>query len=879
MRILGMTRFDGPGPHAIKPVFTVSLDMGSESAALASGKAGAFLSDIRALLPEELFTRMQAIKPWPEKIDDGGEGEFLAHIFCQLTLALQQLEDTPVRPYYHFRRDGASRWRICVVFLDSAIAETAIKCAARILMFLVNGLDPEVREKAHDNLDRQLKQFQIYFDRYGLGHHNLAFITLAQKRDIPWHRASEQENFIIFGHGCLQSQMQVSSSGSTSMTAAAISNNKKVVNQMLRETGFPVPRQHIVFRPEQAEQALKIVGSPVVVKPVATDHGIGISVNLTTVEQVSAAIELAKEFCPQIIVEKYIEGDDHRILVVGGKFLAAARRIPAMVQGDGRHSIAQLVDMANKDPRRGVDHEKIMTRIKLDDEADRVIAEQGFERASILKIDEAVYLKGTANLSTGGRSVDVSGIIHPDNVRMAERAVKLIGLNISGLDFITTDISQSYKSNGGAICEINYSPGLRPHILANPEQDVLNPVMDQIVAPGSNGRIPLAAITGSNGKTTTGWMLERIFATMGKVVGLANTHGVKIGGDQIVNQDLSGKIGAEMILRDRTTEIAIAEVARQGLLKWGLGFDKCNVSALLNVDNEHLGQFGIDSKEQMAELKGLLAEVTEDFLVLNAEDPLCLAQQSRSPAKRVCLVSMDPENQAFKQHVGAEGIGVTLTGQKTGEMITIIDGARSISVIDPARIPATQSGRVRFNIQNSLFAIAMAYGMKVPVADMVAGLESFSCTPDHTPGRQNIYENLPFTAISDYAHNPTELSALNEFLGCLEVKGSRILAFTSSGGRRDGQITDLAAVAAKAGFDHFICYEKEKLHDRTRGDVSALLRQSLVDCGIDKQDISVIVDEQEAVRYGAQMAKADDLFVLCFTDYVRTEGILTSFND
>lgn len=880
MKILSLRRYDNLSLHADRPVFMVLLDMDKDSGTLAAGDSGRFLDDVRHLLPADIFGQMIALKAWPEQIEKGKETEFLAHIFCQLSLALQHLDGTGCRPYYHFRPQENSKWSLCIAFHDWVNANNAIGVSARILSLLINGLDEARRETAHENLEKLLRQFQAYSDRYSLGPLTQSYVVEAQRRDIPWRRASGKENFTIFGQGHLQKQMLVSSSSDGSMTATAIAKNKNVANQMMGEVGLPVPRQHMVHTSELAEQALKMVGAPVVVKPAATDQGVGISVNVTTVDEVKTAIDKALEYCPQVIVEKYLEGDDHRILVVGGKFIAAARRIPAMVTGDGKRTIEQLVAEANKDPRRGLDHEKVMSIIRLDAESDRVVGEQGFEMASILEKGKQVYLKGTANLSTGGTAVDVTDIIHPDNIRMAERAVKLIGLNISGVDFITTDISQSYKTNGGGICEINHSPGLRPHWLANPDRDVVRPIMEDVIPPGTNARIPLAAITGSNGKTTTGWMLERIFSTMGKVVGLANTDGVKIGGDQIIHQDLSGKIGAEMILRDRTTEVAIAEVARQGLLKWGLGFDKCNVGAILNIDNEHLGSFGIESKEQLADLKGLLAEVTQDLLVLNAEDPLCLAQQSRSPARRICYVSMDPDNRALQEHVGQNGVAVTLTKQEDGdgEMITILDGDRSLFVMDPARIPATLSGRARFNVQNSLFAVAMAYGMGVSVEHIARGLESFSCNRSDTPGRQNIFENLPFTAISDYAHNPTKLSALLSILEVFDTKGKRILAFSSPGSRRDTQIAELATIAAQADFDHYICFRKDKLHDRKPDEVPLLLQKTLVEQGVEKTRISVIIDEQEAVRQGAKMAKADDLLVLAYTEYMRTEEILTNLD-
>ncbi|MFN8549705.1 MAG: cyanophycin synthetase, partial [Candidatus Eisenbacteria bacterium] len=645
-------------------------------------------------------------------------------------------------------------------------------------------------------------------------------------------------------------------------------SDKEETNRILNDLGLPVPKQRMVYSEDEAIREARRIGYPVVIKPLDANHGRGVSLNLTDSEQIKVAFEQARQHSRGVIVESYVHGWDHRMLVVNGELIAVAKRVPGHVLGDGTHTIEQLVQLTNEDPRRGIGHEKVLTRIEFDHQAERLLANKGLTRDSVPREGEMVYLRSTGNISTGGTAVDVTDLVHPDNREMAVRAVLAIGLDVAGVDFLCEDISISYKEGGGAICELNAAPGFRMHVAPSEGQprDVAGPVMDMLFPAGTPSRIPIAAITGTNGKTTTARMLAHIFKLNGHHVGLCSTDGVYIDGQLSVKGDMTGPIAARMVLRDPQVDVAVLETARGGLLRSGMGYRYSTVSACLNVSADHLGLKGIDTLEQLAEVKRIPIEVARDTVVLNADDPLCLKMADYAQARHVCYATMNSQHPLVREHIRAGGRAVVLEEGINGHMITLYDKGAHIPLLWTHLVPATLEGKALFNVQNAMFAAAMAYAMGQKLEDIRHGLRTFDTTFFQAPGRMNVYDEHPFKVILDYGHNPAAVAAMVQLVERLEVKGKRIIVLAAPGDRRDEDVKEIARIAA-GKFDRYICRRDDSPRGRSDEEIPRLLMSTLRAAGVPESAIEVIADEQRATEAALMHAAADDL-VLIFADQV-----------
>jgi cyanophycin synthetase len=624
----------------------------------------------------------------------------------------------------------------------------------------------------------------------------------------------------------------------------------------LRDLGLPVPKQLLVRTSPDAVRAAERIGYPVVLKPLAGNHGRGVAINLRTSEEVEVGFEKASEHGSTIVVESYIEGYDHRLLVVNGELVAAAKRVPGHVVGDGKHTIEELVNVVNEDPRRGVGHEKVLTRLEFD--------------------HEVVYLRSTANLSTGGTAIDVTDVIHPDNREMAIRAIKAIDLDIGGVDFLTKDITESYRDAGGGICEVNAGPGFRMHVAPSEgtPRDVAGPVVDMLFPPDTPSRIPIAAVTGTNGKTTTSRMLAHILKMSGRTVGLTSTDGVYIDGKLSVPGDMTGPVSAQMILRDPSVDAAVMETARGGMLRSGLGFPECNVACCINVTADHLGLRGIDTLEQLAEVKRV---PIEDAAVLNADDPLCLQMADYTNADKLSYVTMNPGHPLVKRHIQAGGQAFVLEQGMNGHLISIYDNETHTPLVWTHLIPATIEGRALHNVQNAMFAAALAYNMGISLEDVRQGLRTFDSSFFQAPGRMNIYDEHPFRVILDYAHNPAAVKAMCDLVDRFETDGKRIVVLSAPGDRRDEDIREIAAIAS-GHFDYFICRRDDNTRGRGDDEVAVMLKNRLLEEGISPDQIEVVPDEQEANTRALEMAQPGDLILVLGDNIKRTWKQIIYFN-
>ena len=539
---------------------------------------------------------------------------------------------------------------------------------------------------------------------------------------------------------------------------------------------------------------------------------------------VKVAFATAREHSRAVLVESFLEGLDHRLLVINGELIAASKRMPGHVVGDGKHTVGELVDVVNQDPRRGVGHEKVLTRLEFDDQAEHMLAKSGYDKDTVPAAGEIVFLRATANLSTGGTAIDVTDIIHPDNRQMAIRAIRAIGLDVGGVDFLTPDITQSYKDVGGGICECNAAPGFRMHVAPSEgtPRDVAGPVIDMLFPPGSQARIPIGAITGTNGKTTTSRMVGHILKLAGHRVGLASTDGVYIDGDLTVKGDMTGPVAAQMILRDPSIDAAVLETARGGLVRRGMGYRTCDVGACINVSADHLGLGGVDTLEQLAEVKRIVVEVATDTAVLNADDELCLKMADYTKAKHLCYVTMNPRHPLVREHIRAGARAVVLEDGLNGQQIVIYDNGRHIPLLWTHLIPATMEGRAMHNVQNAMFATAVAYSLGKKLDDIRHGLRTFDTSFFQAPGRMNVFNEHPFKVILDYGHNPAAVRAMCNLVERTPVRGRKIVVLTMPGDRRDEDIAEMAAIAA-GHFDHYLLKRDDNPRGREPDEVPKLL--------------------------------------------------------
>ncbi|HTD30705.1 MAG TPA: cyanophycin synthetase, partial [Steroidobacteraceae bacterium] len=720
-------------------------------------------------------------------------------------------------------------------------------------------------------------QFIRFAQRRALGPSTASLVRAAEQRGIPWLRLNDQ-SLVQLGHGKYQQRIQATVTGRTPHISVELASDKEETNKILAGLGLPVPQQELVNNETQAVRAARRMGFPVVTKPYNGNHGRGISIRLTGDAEVAQGFHVAREHSRSVIVETFLEGEDHRLLVVNGELVAATRRTPGHVVGDGEHDIAALIESVNQDPRRGVGHEKVLTRLELDAQALKMLERAGLTAESVPPKGEVVYLRSTANLSTGGTATDVTDVIHPDNREMAERAVRAIGLDVGGVDFLSKDITESYRSIGGGICEVNAAPGFRMHVAPSEgtARDVATPVIDMLFPAGAASRVPIAAITGTNGKTTTARMLAHITKMAGFTPGLTTTDGVYIDGQRTVPGDMTGPVSARMVLADPQIDIAVLETARGGLLRAGMGVNEVNVGAVLNVQPDHLGLKGIDTLEQLAEVKRVVVEVATDCAVLNADDPLVLRMSGHTDAKNICYVTMNPQHSLVREHIRAGGRACALEAGVNGQMITLYDRSGHIPLLWTHLIPATLEGRATHNVQNAMFAAAMSFSLGVKLDAIRQGLRTFDATFFQAPGRMNIFNEHPFKVLFDYGHNAHAVAALADLAQRLDVTGRRIVVLAGPGDRRD---EDLVAIAhAVAGrFDHYICRRDDNLRERASDEVPRIQATALRAAGVPESAISVIPDESEAISAALNMGKPGDLLLIFADALVRSWKQITKF--
>ena len=705
----------------------------------------------------------------------------------------------------------------------------------------------------------RLDELRRLRDRWALGPSTKSIVDVTTARGIPFLRLNER-SLVMLGLGVHQRRIQATIASTTAHLGVEIAGDKDTTKRLLADHGVPVPKGYIAEDEEDAVGIAEKLGWPVVVKPLDASHGRGVLTNIRSEKELRLAYRDARKHREEIIVEQFLEGQDFRFVVVNGKFICAAERVPAHVVGDGRRSIAELVEAVNQDPRRGVGHEKVLTKIEIEDLTLALLARRGVTPATVPGAGETVYLKSTANLSTGGIARDVTDVVHPSNIHMVERVARIVGLDIAGIDVIAHTVEKPIGEVGGGIVEVNAAPGFRMHVAPaeGTPRDVAGAVVDMLFPPGAPSRIPIVSVTGTNGKTTTTRLIAHIARYANHQVGLTTTDGVYIGSEMIIKGDCTGPASAQAVLRDPTVTFAALETARGGLLRQGLGYDWANVGVVTNVAEDHLGLRDVETIEDLARVKSLVTErvFPEGYAVFNAEDPMTPWLVGRTKSK-VAYFSLDPVNDRFKGHVAGGGLGAVIDRHDT---LCLYRSTLRIPLVHARQIPIAFDGKARFNVANALAAALAAFAAGIELDDIRGGLTTFHPTPFQTPGRANVYEFRDFKVMIDYCHNAHAMALLAPFLS--SIKRNRLIVVMNAPGDRRNEDYDAIAKAAAPWFDMVVVRDDEDLRGRAPGEVAGLLREALVRHGMRPEQILTQRNEAEAVRHCLSIALRDDLIVV-----------------
>ena len=874
LKVVETQVFRGPNYWSYDPAVRLLVDLGSLED-WPSNTIPGFVEGLLEMLPgiAEHSCSLGRRGGFGERLK---EGTWLGHVAEHIALELQRESGAHVYRGKTRSAGEPGRYNVIYGYWEERVGLAAGELAVRLVNQLV--------EPAKDfDFLVELERLILLAERRAFGPSTQAIVDEAASRDIPWIRLNEA-SLVQLGWGKYQQRVRATMTSKTSALAVDIAGDKDVTRRLLASAGLPVPRGELVLNEDDAVRAATAMGFPVVTKPLDGNHGRGVGLDLGSEEDVRTGFRRAVPEARhgQVVVESFVSGSDYRVLVVGGRMVAVAERVPAHVIGDGKHTVSDLVQVANSDPRRGIGHEKVLTRIKVDDAAIELLRKQGFGLDDVPPEDAFVKLAATGNMSTGGNSIDRTWEAHEENVEIAEEAARVVGLDVAGIDFLAPDITRPVRETGGAIVEVNAAPGFRMH--TNPTegeaQFVAKDVVDLLFPSGTPSRIPIVAVTGSNGKTTTTRMISHIFKGMGRSVGMTTTDGIYIDERLVKRADASGPKSAQMVLQNPRIDFAVFETARGGILREGLGYGKNDVAVVLNVTGDHLGLKGIDSLEQLAAVKQVVVEAVPrtGFAVLNADDEL-VAGMRKACSGSVILFSMQDRNELVDRWVRRGGKAVVLEKGPRGEMMVIKEGRRTMPIAWVHTLPATFEGRARMMVQNAMAAAAAAHAAGAHLHDIRQGLRSFTTSIYQAPGRLNVFDLDGVKVLIDYAHNAAGLETLGDFVERLTTDAPtgarpgqaswsanlRVAVVATAGDRRDEDMRQLGRIAARY-FDDVIIREDRNPRGRKRGATAALILEGVLEAiatGARAGNAEIVVDEMEAARKALDRSRPGDLVVLC----------------
>lgn len=781
------------------------------------------------------------------------EGTWAGHMIEHFALEMQTLAGMETG-YGRTRETGEDGiYNVVFSYHEEEVGRYAARASVRLFLALA---EKTPIDEIKGELAEDIQKMREIREDVRFGPSTGSLVEEAVNRDIPFIRLNDQ-SLVQLGYGVHQKRIQATTTANTNMIAVDIAGNKHATKTLLGDMGVPVPKGYRIRDIEDLADTCERVGFPLVIKPLDGNHGKGATVGIKSLEEAQIAWEKAKEYSRWIIVEQQIQGADFRALIVNNRLIAVAERVPAHVTGDGKQTIQQLIDETNSDPRRGYGHENVLTQIDIDNQTLRCIRNAGYEIETVLKKGERLYLKTTANISTGGTAIDVTDEVHPENVFLFERIARIIGLDVAGVDVIAPNVSEPLRESGGGIIEVNAAPGFRMHLSPSEGigRNVAEHVIDMLFPPGAPSRIPIFAITGTNGKTTTTRLIAHILRNSGRTVGFTTTDGTYIGNEQIVQGDNTGPVSAQLVLKDPTVDVAVLETARGGIIRSGLGFDHADVGVVLNVAADHLGLKDVNTLEDLARVKSVIPRAVgkRGYAVLNAEDELVYKMRDLVDGKVVCF-SMDENHPNIKRR--AERGRVSCVYENG--FVTILKGKWKVRVEKVVNIPLTYGGRAEFMVQNVLAATLACFVHGVSIEDIRVGLTTFNAGTAQTPGRLNFIEVGSVTVLMDYAHNPAGFSGLTKFVSKLTNK-YRTVVMTVPGDRRDDDIREMGEIAGNA-FDRIVIRHGHYLRGRDPHEVTGLLQEGIARTGKDPQ-VRVIPNGRDAIQHAIKYGRKGELVV------------------
>jgi len=854
MKILKIQALRGPNIWSVqrKKLIQMRLDL-EEMEEFPTNKIEGFRERIEAMFPTMIEHRCSegCRGGFFMRVD---RGTWMGHVIEHIALEIQTLAgmDTGFGRTRETKTPGV--YNVVFSYTEENVGLFAAESSVAIAEALIAGTPYDV--------EADIQKMREIRERVRLGPSTGSIVEEAVSRDIPWIRLGTN-SLVQLGYGVNQMRFQATITCQTSHIAVDIACNKEETKRMLEMASIPVASGGICVDEEDLENVIKKIGYPIVIKPLDGNHGKGASINITKWEDAVAGLAYAKNYSRRVIVEKFITGYDFRVLIINNKLVAAAKREPAHVIGDGKQNIQQLIDETNLDPRRGYGHENVLTQIDVDRDTMDLLTKLNYTLETVPKKDEIVYLKSTANLSTGGTSIDVTDMMHPENIFICERISRVIGLDICGIDIMATNLTQPLKENGGCILEVNAAPGFRMHLAPSEglPRNVAAPVIDMLYPPGKPSRIPIIAVTGTNGKTTTTRLIAHIVKNNGLKVGFTTSDGIYIQNHMMEKGDTTGPISAEYILKDPTVEFAVLETARGGILRSGLGFSRCDIGIITNIQEDHLGLNDIHSLEDLARVKATVVNSVskEGWAILNAQDEYCM-KIAKELNCNVDYFSLDENTEIVKQ-LAKEG---KIVAVYENDYITIKKGDWKIRVEKATLVPLTMNGKAKFMIANVLAATLAAYLRGFKTEDISLSLQTFLPSAAQTPGRMNIFEFKKFKVLIDFAHNPAGYRAVEDFLSSVEAT-KKIGIIAGVGDRRDEDIRECASIAARM-FDHIIIRQEKHLRGRTEEEINALIMEGIETSG-KKPTFEIIKKEIEALEHAIKSAE-DGSFITALSDVV-----------
>lgn len=792
------------------------------------------------------------------------EGTYLGHVIEHLTLELQVLLGYDV--YFGKTRaiGDSSQYNIIVEYINEQVAIECAKESIYIVKKLINN--------EYVDLEDIIYGLNRIKEKYEFGQSTKAIYEEAKKRGIPVRRLGT-DSILELGYGKFSKRIQAALTDSTSGISIDISCNKQLTKQILDENNIPTPIGDIAYTLDDALNIAYEIGYPVVLKPLDGNQGKGVVLNVRNSVELEDNYHIPLKYSDCVIVEKYITGRDYRVLVINNKVSAVAERIAPEVIGDGIHTIKELVEIENKNDLRGNGHEKPLTKIRLDNISLNFLFKNGMDEDYIPRQGEVVKLRGNGNLSTGGTAINCTEKIHEENKKFAIKAAKAIGLDIAGIDIITDDISKPLNESGGAIIEVNTAPGLRMHLSPTIGKgiNVASDILDFLYPKGTPYSIPILAITGTNGKTTTTRLISHTLSISGKVVGMTTSSGIYINNECIKEGDNTGPVSTRNVLSSKDIDVAVLEVARGGIIRGGLGYDLADVAVITNIGNDHLGIDGIETLEDMAFVKSLVIEAvkSEGYSILNAADKMAEYLIGRASGN-IILFSID-KNDIFINHINSGNIGITIEN----DIVYIYKNKEKMKLIEISKVPITFNGILRCNVENVLAASSALFAYGVTLSTIREGLSTFMPDIHMNPGRFNIFDIDNIKVMIDYGHNIDGYKQVGDFIKCLDVKRS-IGIIGVPGDRPNDQIFNIGVKSAEY-FSKIYIKEDRNLRGREPGEVANLLYKGLISANYNPLNIKIVLSETEALKTALNESLDGDFITMFYEELNPAIEVIKKF--